>query len=64
MEIARAAQTVGLEGLAGGGVAGAGAARRSEGEEGEVPVFCHVPVEGVEGVCEDGDEPGEVNVSW
>ena len=27
------------------------------GEEGEVPVFGDVPVEGVEGVDEDGEEP-------
>ena len=38
------------------GVLGA-VAFRGRGEEGQVPVFGDVPVEGVEGVEEDGDEP-------
>ena len=40
-----------------GGVSGVGG-----GEEGEVPVLGDVPVEGVEGVDEDGKEPGGVSL--
>jgi len=54
MEVAMAAEAVGVFG---GGAGGGG------GEEVEVPVFGDVPIEGVEGVEEDGEEPG-LGVSW